>query len=66
MDLKSNVGRIHVQQLSFKLLLEPTGGLRAILDESTTEQVVLLMAEAITAVFQQREVHSDDPSCPKP
>jgi len=67
MELKSREGRIPVKQLSFKSLLEPIpqgGGVA--LDENTIQEVVTLMAEAITAVFQEGGVHGDDEPSPKP
>jgi hypothetical protein len=67
MELKSRKGRIPVEQLSLKGLLEPIprgGGIA--LDENTIQEVVTLMAEAITAVFQEGGVHGDDEPSPKP
>jgi hypothetical protein len=66
MELKSRKGRIPVEQLSLKGLLEPIprgGGIA--LDETTIEDVVILMAEAITAVFQEGGVPADDEPGPK-
>jgi len=56
-----------VQQLSLKGLLEPIargGGIA--LDENTIQEVVTLMAEAITAVFQEGGIYGDDESSPRP
>lgn len=56
-----------MEQLSLKCLLEPIargGGIA--LEENTIQEVVTLMAEAITAVFQEGGIHGDDESSPKP
>lgn len=56
-----------MEQLSLKDLLEPIprgGGIA--LDENTIQEVVTLMAEAITAVFQEGGVHGYDEPSPKP
>ena len=66
MDLKFKKGRILVKQLSLKGLLESAVGPKVILDEVTIEEVVVLMAEAIKAVFREKEVWADDQTCPKP
>jgi hypothetical protein len=67
MELKSRKRRIPVEQLSLKGMLEPIargGGIA--LDENTIQEVVTLMAEAITAVFQEGGIYGDDESSPKP
>jgi hypothetical protein len=67
MELKSIKGRIPVEQLSFKNLVEPSprgGGIA--LERNTIQEVVTLTAEAITAVFREGGVHGDDEPSPKP
>ena len=54
-----------VEQLSLKGLLEPTVGATVTFDETTIDEVVILMAEAVTAVFQEGGVHGDDEPSPK-
>jgi len=55
-----------VEQLTLKGLLEPIVRPAVAFDETTIEEVVALMAEAITAVFQEGGVRADDEPCPEP
>ena len=50
-----------MKQLSLKDLLEPTVGF----DETTMEEVVALMAEAIAAVLREGGVRADEEPCPE-
>lgn len=53
-------------QLSLDSLLAPPRRPTVALDEATIEEVVTLMAAAITAVFHAGGVSADDTACPQP
>lgn len=53
-------------QLSLDSLLAPPQRPTVAFDEATIEQVVTLMAEAITAVFHAGGADSDENACPQP
>lgn len=53
-------------QLSLDSLLAPPQRPTVAFDEATIEQVVPLMAAAITAVFHAGGADADDNACPQP
>ncbi len=55
-----------MEQLCLKGLLESTVGPTVAFDETTMEEVVALMAEAIRAVLQEGGGYADDEPCPQP
>lgn len=55
-----------MEQLSLGSRLIPPSGPTVVFDETTIDEVVSLMAEAIAAVFQAGEVGADDNACPQP
>lgn len=55
-----------MEQLSLGSLLIPPSGPTVACDEPTIDEVVALMAEAITAVFHAGGVGADDNACPQP
>jgi hypothetical protein len=59
-------GRMRMEQLRLESLLAPPRRPTVAFDEPTIEEVVTLMAEAITAVFHAGGVGADDTSCPQP
>ncbi len=55
-----------MEQLSLGSLLVPPSGPTVAFDETTIEEVVTLMAEAIAAVFHEGGVGTDDAPYAKP
>jgi hypothetical protein len=57
---------MRMEQLSLGSLLVPPSGPTVAFDETTIDEVVTLMAEAIAAVFHEGGIDADDAPCAEP